>query len=204
MRNSQSLELYLAQIAHELRDLPPQARADEMREIEAHLRALVLAGQQLEDISADAATATALRQFGEPRRIGRKLRRAWERKQPEAWWRAVLAPIIAATSFFFGGSALMQCFFALHLLPYGIPYGFNSVISLICFTSSYIAGLISPKRGLFGIMGLLILITLNGITTEDFLNSSWIIQSVIVCVSAIVGVYFGARFNRKRATRIAR
>ncbi len=80
----QSLEMYLAQIAHELRALPPQARADELREIEAHLAALVLASQQLDDTSHVLATNIALKQFGAPRKVGRNLRRAWERKQPEA------------------------------------------------------------------------------------------------------------------------
>lgn len=80
----QSLENYLAQIERELRALPSQARADEMREIEAHLRTM---------IEARGDVAGVLAQFGKPRKVGRDLRRAWERKQPEAWWRAILALI---------------------------------------------------------------------------------------------------------------
>ncbi len=194
-----SLETYLSQIARELRDLPAQARTDEMREIEGHLRALVLASQQLEKISHADATALALKQFGAPRGIGSKLRKAWKRKQPEAWWRAILAPIILATSYFFGGSALMQLFFAFAPNFYGIYYVLIAIICFVTFTGSYIAGLISPKRSLFGIAALLLSLTLNGLFTEDFLNFQWLISHIIICMSATMGAYFGARFSRKRA-----
>ena len=92
-KTPETLDDYLNQIERELRALPEQARADELREIEAHLRALVEAGQQLEDVGEAEATAAALKQFGLPRRVGRNLRKAWERNQPEAWWRAVIAPV---------------------------------------------------------------------------------------------------------------
>ena len=104
------LDEYLGQIARELRGLPDAAREDELREIEAHLRALIEAGKQLENGSEAQATAAALQQFGPPKRVGRQLRRAWENKQPEEWWRAIVSPVLglvfyALTWFVFWASA---------------------------------------------------------------------------------------------------
>ena len=93
-----SIEEYLRQVAHELRDLPSDARAEELREIKAHLGAMVEA-HQTADVDETQALAQTLKQFGRPRKVGRDLRWAWWRKQPEAWWRPVLA-IFAGLAFY--------------------------------------------------------------------------------------------------------
>ena len=202
MSNSEilSLELYLAQIARELRDLPSQARADELREIEAHLRAL---------IEARGDVAATLAQFGAPRRVGRDLRRAWERKQPEAWWRAIVAPIVAVISYVLVGLPLIHSTldFYVALGIYGFPVttiGLNLVDSLFILPIGYIAGLISPKRGLLGIVGFLFLSSLSGIIEGNLLSSSWIFFVTMSYTFAIIGAYFGASHSRKLSARIAK
>ncbi len=190
----------MAQIAHELRDLPSQARADEMREIESHLRAMI-------EVRGDVAGVLA--QFGKPSKVGRDLRRAWERKQPEAWWRAVISPIIAVMFYVIVGLPLthnlMNGYVSLGI--YGLPVtiiGLNFVDSLFILPTGYIAGLISPKRGLLGFVGFMLLSSIRGIIVEDFLRSSWIFSMMFSYMFVIIGAYFGARLSRKRSARIAK
>lgn len=219
----QSLETYLAQIAHELRALPASARADEMREIEAHLRALVQAGQQLEDISKAEATTVGLRQFGSPRAIGRNLRRAWERKQPEAWWRAGLALTFALGFFAIVVIPFMQGFYAFHLNFHGVDtsvpqadakivaiYGILATYSqffsffFMVFTT-YVMGLISPKRSKWVISSILAYL-LVPIFFSSYPNTSLFVSilAVNLVTAAMGGTYLGSRHGRRLLSRIAK
>ena len=215
-----SLDEYLGQIARQLRDLPAAARADELREIEVHLRALVLAGQQIEDISEAEATTAALRQFGAPTQVGRKLRRAWERKQPEAWWRAGLAPIFYLAFVGFIATPLLdkfQVFYFLHF--YGINIydtsiyvdwmadaefkGYRVSLNLFSFIlmsmATFVMGLISPKRGKFGIAAILFFTFLPVVADGGFTTPHSPLSVIVnFVVSAMLGTYLGARRGRKR------
>ena len=163
-----SLETYLNEIEHELRDLPAHAREDEMREIKAHLRALVLAEQQLADVSEAIATAPALRQFGSPRKLGKNLRRAWERRQSEPWWCAAGAAFFAVDFFVVFVQPLVLGFTSFHAGAHGVRMqAYESAMSnpqtlavahsmgasvqfLSAFLTlfvAYIMGLLSPRRG---------------------------------------------------------
>ena len=141
MQNPQSLESYLAQIARELRALPPQARDEEMREIESHLRAM---------IEARGDVAGVLAQFGQPRKVGRDLHRAWERKQPESWMRWPWALILGCT---FAGwhdhmtYKLYDAIFASQNLSNAHPlFKMNAVEVVISLSVGLLIGLISPRR----------------------------------------------------------
>ena len=227
MSKSESLEFYLSQIERELRDLPSQARADEMREIESHLRAMT---------EARGDVAGVLAQFGKSRKVGRDLRRAWERKQPEAWWRVILAPL---------GSLLFQAlmiflFLAVtpivqewddqlrRLFPWTIAefsvWGFVYILSMIfCFSSYFllsglVMGAISPKRSKWIVAAyfLPVLMTISseafgrGISAFDNASGDqfsviWSligfhILSTLLC---FYGSQIGARFSRKRDAKIA-
>ena len=220
---SQSLESYLAQIERELRDLPANARADEMREIEAHLSALVLAGQQLENLSHAQATAVALKQFGAPRIIGRKLRKAWERKQPEAWWRAVLAPVVSLT--FLAVTMVTFDVFSNSLFDVDTISPFWSILSggfmilgllLQFFGTGFLAGLISPKRGiglafiycLYLVYGAIIIfptfIKQAGIADSDIMSLFCMTFSygLISLLAGLAGTRSGARRGRKLPAQI--
>ena len=211
----QSLETYLARIAHELRDLPSQARADEMREIEAHLRALVLASQQLENLSQAQATEVGLRQFGSPRAIGRKLRKAWERKQPEAWWRAVVAPIAGMMSFLLSALVYNRILDSLGDIvnrDWSTPmyFCFSLFVLVMFFFPGFTAGVVSPKRGVlltlaYSAYSAYVLLTLSpaldraNVPGENTISvvSIYLVFGLLGSISACVGTYFGAHRSRK-------
>lgn len=73
------LEDYLQRLEAALAPLPSQARAEEVREIEAHLRILI-EGNRERGVGEDEAVALSLRQFGDAETVGRDLRRQWNKK----------------------------------------------------------------------------------------------------------------------------
>ena len=216
----QSIETYLEQIARELRDLPSQARADEMREIEAHLRTMI---EQRGDVAA------VLAQFGKPRKVGRDLRRAWERKQPEAWWRAVLALSLGLamwTAFNFAAREFFLAYLFDHGVDmYGVMAGTHAPIDintaliskvlfylqisgvLTSFATGYAVGFISPKHRtiivgsvVFLLISKRILTTLNspsGIEMPD------VLEFAIVFLFLSIGALLATRQSRKRDAKIA-
>ncbi len=201
----QSLETYLAQIEHELRALPAQARADEMREIEAHLRTLI-------EARGDNSTAEALAQFGSPRRVGRDLRWAWERKQPEAWWRAGVAMMFAIGFFSVIALPMLQGFYAFGQIARLNPTaGFESFLVDVqflafplTFLASYIIGLLSPKRSYLGVAALLLTMLFYNPIDQAGAMSVWVLVLFAnLIVSAAIGTTFGARHGRKLLARIA-
>ena len=219
-----SIENYLAQIARELRDLPASARAEEMREIEAHLDALVQAGQQLEEISQTEATTTALRQFGAPRQIGKNLRRAWERKQSEPWWCAAGAAMFAVdffvmlvhpvvlgfTNFHAGAQGVrMQAYESVLLNPQMFAAA-QSMAPVMQFLSAFstlfvacIMGLLSPKRGK-EVLALLLVLGFGGLLSDpDNLTvfAGTLMLNTVIC--AIIGAHFGAIHGRRWLSRRA-
>ncbi len=208
-KTSETLESYLAQIEHELRDLPPQARADEMHEIETHLRAM---------IAARGDKAAVLAQFGKPHKVGRDLRRAWERKQPEAWWRAVLAPIAGVMSF------AMSALFYDRTLNYlgdivnldwsNLVYFYSALCLLVIFfVAGFAAGVVSPKRGFlptfaYSAYSVYLLFTLPSaldgaiVPVESTVSVIYIflLMGLLAPIAALAGTYFGARRSREVAT----
>ena len=208
MSNSKipSLETYMAQIAHELRALPAQARADELREIEAHLRAL---------IEARGDVAAVLAQFGAPRKIGRELRRAWERKQPEARWRAMVSPL-AGLIFFalfslvmsWAARSQMETLIAPRALPLLIP-GIYFFMGVGLFSTGFVMGYISPKRGNLIFLSLIAVFSAismwqNETTLTTFINAALFSSYFYGLIAVVFGILFGARRGRKLSARIAR
>ncbi len=220
----ESLENYLAQIARELRDLPPQARADELREIEAHLQTMIEARQDV---------AGVLAQFGKPRRVGRDLRRAWERRQPEAWWRVIAAPIVGFAlqtilsllltilvvlgSYFSSFTQMENVFSASVAENFYIFFFFLSYVAL-AITTGFGVGAVSPKRGK-GVITFFALATLAMLSSELFkggfadfdnpmaplLTSFGFIGGafLVLCLLLLFGNRLGARYTRRRLYRVA-
>lgn len=104
---SRQLEVYLAEIEQQLGGLPSHTRLDVIAEVREHLLALV-AEQQRRGLAEDEAVAAALGQFGDARRIGRRLRQA---HQPGSLGQATvtglrwfgLATLVNVSALFFGG-----------------------------------------------------------------------------------------------------
>lgn len=220
----ESLESYLSQIAHELRALPIPARADEMREIESHLGALVQAGQQLEDLSETEALATALKQFGAPRVIGKNLRCAWERKQSEPWWCVAGAAFFAMDFFAVIVHPLMQGFTSFHVGAYGVRMqayesgmlnqqmfaaaqivapAMQFLVAFQTFFVAYIMGLLSPKRGK-DVLALLLVLGF-GCLLSDLNNISVFMGALMLntAICATIGAHFGALHGRRWLSRRA-
>ena len=213
----QLLEIYLSQIERELRDLPAQARADEMREIESHLAAMI---EQRGDVAA------VLAQFGKPRKVGRDLRRAWERKQPEAWNRfgfALLSGLLIWYASYFAWAKSGSYF----ELPFdSMMKDTGSVLLLrlafhVLFTYSwffvefagmgYITKVISPKRGTLAaavVVSLMLAtrIAKGGFDETNFQTSAalFLFLCVVYLANISIGAYFGARHGRRLLARAAR
>ena len=207
---------YLNEIEHELRDLPAHAREDEMRELKAHLRALIQVEQQPQEASEFDATAVALRQFGEPRAIGRKLRRAWERRQPEAWWRAVLALGFYAVVAFPFMQGFYKGFFNFYGIDSTVPaadahaaaiYQTMAIYSqffgfFFMMFATYVMALIAPKRSRWVISAILVYL-FAAMIFKSFPSTSWfvLILAVNFTMAATIGTFFGARHGRRLLAR---
>jgi hypothetical protein len=73
------IEAYLDQVVARLpRDMSPASRQAERGELAAHLDALVAAHVEL-GVDEDTAVLAALHEFGDARRLGKRLAGAWER-----------------------------------------------------------------------------------------------------------------------------
>lgn len=70
------LETYCAAIEAQLRDVPAARRAEFMDEVRAHLYAMWEA-KRADGFDAATAWQSAMREFGEPEKVGRDLRRQW-------------------------------------------------------------------------------------------------------------------------------
>ena len=207
------LACYLDEIADELRDLPKNARENEIREIESHLHALILAEQQLEEVSQAEATEVALRQFGAARQIGKNLRRAWERGQSEAGWRVVLASVVvgsalnAVTPFheIFANSAV-----PLQPLPLLNPVAFwtlaLSALAILPLLWGFIAGLLSPKRGQLVTLIASVLLSLAWFSPQFSLRHlpNLLALDLLIGFAAMLGAHCGARRGRKISTLVFR
>lgn len=209
----QSLESYLSQIERELRDLPSQARADEMREIESHLRAMI-------EARGDGSIAEALRQFGKPRKVGRDLCKAWERKQPESWINSALA-LVAGCLFvsgdtlggrFFSFSTYLQYFFAgnfgYHDKTLATYFLVEVLLSLIVGAT---IGFLSPKRSRI-IIALSFLLLMLSNFFPDIAFGFWFRFPTIyvprfstyafLLLCLLIGSRWGIRFSKKHKIQI--
>ena len=214
----ESIESYLSQIAHELRALPASARDEELREIESHLRAMT---------EARGDVAEVLAQFGKPRKVGRDLRRAWERKQPEAWWRAAFA-LLTGLLIWSSSTYLLKGFTSFYLASHHIsleslnntvtPQVWPTIIAMfyyqaaISYSISFIIGLalslISPKRGIIAALPILAIPIISEMIYRFSgiydLIPYFIFRATLSLISFAIGAYFGARLSRKRSARIAK
>jgi len=72
------LETYLSEVSAHLGALPPKRRAEELREMRAHLENAIVVSHELGRSEAEAA-ANAVAQFGTARDLGENLVWAWKR-----------------------------------------------------------------------------------------------------------------------------
>ena len=166
-------------------------------------------------IEARGDVAGVLTQFGKPHKVGRDLRRAWERKQPEAWWRAVAAPFAGALTFTVSGLIYNQ--FAAYLDDIVSPawldpiYLYPSLCLLILvFFAGFTAGVVSPKRGFLPTLAyfaysIYLIFTLPSaleraeVPGENTMGviAIFLLIGLIMPAVTLIGIYFGARRSRR-------
>jgi len=155
------LETYLEQLTAQLHSLPPQIRNEEIREIQAHLWALMESHIERGDNEAEAVAA-ALQQFGPPQVVGRALRRAWA-ERPEAPAQLALAVggalMCHLIGCYFGlaGVALVSLYMLQNAVwPEDPASGLNIILNawfllITPFLAGRVASLIAPRRAALGI-----------------------------------------------------
>lgn len=79
---------YFERLNAPLRKMPQADRAELHAELRQHLDALAAAHEELGASPVEAAHA-ALKQFGDPKRIGRRLFGEWRRSRPPSLWSAI-------------------------------------------------------------------------------------------------------------------
>lgn len=102
------IEKYLEQLKRQLKSLPPDQSAEEIREIGIHLQALVEEGRE-GGLCEDEAVRAAIAQFGSHRKVGRELCRVALDGAPNRLPRT----LTMLTSVILGNTAMNFIFFAI-------------------------------------------------------------------------------------------
>ncbi len=140
--NNDDMDDYVQRLNAQLRKMPPQERAEELRQ---HLEAQARAHEELGATPAEAMQA-ALRSFGDPARIGRKLYWEWRQTRRQ---RAVssLLPFLLGTMIVCAVPLL--CFAWMNSQGIGDFPGFPRYCLLLGFTpllTGTLLGLCFPRR----------------------------------------------------------
>jgi hypothetical protein len=203
------LSKYLGAVAHELRGLPEQKREAELREIQQHLESLI-ASRIESGAGKDEAARSAVAQFGSARKIGRKLRRAHQRR--EATWRTLAAPVcgmlgqLALIWVVLGGMFLVdkllgfgsgQLFegYQSHIL---LDIGFTILLHMAPVGGGILAGRIAPRSALWS----------APLMSAAILTSSLLVfpfnASALSLLSAVIPVFIGAVIGSRWAHKLER
>lgn len=104
----QRLEEYLSQVEHELRTVPAPQRDEELREMRQHLVDNVTVNQEILGYDEEQAVATALEEFGAPKKLAREILAAWCRGDEKTNRRKVLAATFCSTASMSVGVAIVN------------------------------------------------------------------------------------------------
>ncbi len=143
------LEEYLSQVAAHLSALPPKRRAEELREIRAHLESVFAASRQ-QGQTEDEAAQNAAMQFGAPGAVGRDTVVAWRRGAALnrlSFWGAAVTVMVS--SFLLSAeveripSWLPRIFMGMGALWVDLHYAVYAVAGMM-------SGLLFPRRAVAG------------------------------------------------------
>jgi hypothetical protein len=157
-----TIEDYLESVRKRLNPLPAEERACELVEIRTHLTELAKAHAELGATEAEALHA-ALRQFGDPRKVGVELRRAWQRGQRQEQPGTVLSAAACAMG------VTMVMYVVSTVLRSVVTYSTNGYAGmgaalpkfmlglwafgcLQCLFTGYITGRRAPRRAVAGML----------------------------------------------------
>ena len=137
------LESYLAEVAAHLSPLPPKQRAEELREMRAHLENAVIVNRELGQ-AEDEAAQKAVAQFGAPQDLGENIVWAWRRGK--ALNKRSLLGAAAATT-------LVLCLAALYMNYVGLPSWLNQYCNEHPgYTMTLVRGVVLANFGLAGLV----------------------------------------------------
>ncbi len=143
--DNEEVDAYFHRLNAQLKKMPSEDRAEMHQELRQHLDALTAAHEELGATSQEAAEA-ALRQFGDPVKIGKRMVREWRETHYGGVKRTVLAALFAP-------SLLLMFFFAWALFQLQITSEWVAfVLAILCppLLAGGIAGLCFPRNGLVG------------------------------------------------------
>ena len=151
------IEQYLSEVATHLSALPAKQRAEEMREMRAHLENAVIVNRELGQ-SEDEAARNAVAQFGTARDLGENIVWAWrrgEKRQNWGFWGAVASTPLTLLSLMLAMS---------HMPSFQIPWldsycaahkGFGEIIGMavvqgmfltVFMVAGAVVGTLTPRR----------------------------------------------------------
>lgn len=144
---SGTLDDYLQQVRMQLKGLPPVAREGELREVEGHLLAMIESRQAC-GASYHSAVGESIQQFGNARRVGRDLVRAWRGRQPESVVRPFLAFSVALVIQLVVANAAMAFANFLWFKSAADAVSHLPLLIVLPLVSGLVATVIAPRRGL--------------------------------------------------------
>ena len=151
--DNEEVEAYFNRLNAELKKMPPEDRAEMHQEIRQHLEALAAAHEELGATPREAAEA-ALRQFGDPIKIGRRLFREWKQSLPRAS-RGELSVILCVLMVHFSAISLMlfggmQMTMPIYwrLFNHWVPIQLNFWVPFLAapLLAGTVAGVLFPRR----------------------------------------------------------
>ena len=178
------LKAYLGEAAGHLAGLPAARRADELREMRAHLENAVIAGREL-GRTEEEAVQDALAQFGTPEALGENLVQTWRREQmlnKRSLFGAAACTVVMTVALARITSLLMPFLpqapaHELLLPPYSLRMWAEWVVWLmpLCLIVGGVSGLLFPRRAatgvVFGMDVFLLCFLMGGSTVTALLTS---------------------------------
>lgn len=203
---NQSLSKYLQSVAHELRALGPQKREEELREVKQHLESLMARAIE-SGASEEEAARSAIAQFGSARKIGRKLRRASQKR--ESAWRVLAAPMCGMVGQFvliillMGGMMLVDAMLGFgperifqgyqsHIL---LDIGFTILLHLTPVGGGILAGRLAPQSAVWSTPMMCAAFFVGSSLVFPFGHSLFSLLSIAIPI--FIGAVIGSRWARK-------
>ena len=168
------LEKYLAEVSNYLGPLPLARREEEIKEMRQHLQCAITAYQD-EGQSEEEASANAIKQFGKPEELGKKVVWAWRRADKREYIRSFLGAWLCFTAWRFLRWHLH--FIGSMLNVFERTYRHDAYILLIgsylfgtIWTASWswISGYAFPNRAMFGVGAFMIILGSYGICVSSY------------------------------------
>lgn len=211
------LETYLSEVAAHLGALPAKQRAEELREMRAHLLNAVIVNRELGQ-SEDEAVQSAVAQFGTPPDLGENIVWAWRRgetRSKRSFWGAVVSTPLMLLSLMLVMS---------HLPNFSIPWldryciehkGSAEIIGMalsrgmfltVFMLAGAVVGCLSPKRAVrAACLGLVVFwigwAVVGGVGRENIWRFLFNGDRVGWVLTAIVSAWVGSRWRKARIGR---